>query len=469
MVSPFPPEEQRIVDHVRSQGHGHVLRWLGELDARRRRTFLGQLERVDFERVRAFGQILERPRREVSSQGVGPAPVQPLPRDKDAAAREEEPRRLGAQALREDRVAALTVAGGQGTRLGYDGPKGTFPITPLLGKSLFQVQAEKILAARRRYRCRMPWLIMTSPANDRQTRDYFRANGYFGLQEDSVRFFTQGTNPILDASGRLLLRERGELLVGPDGHGGVFEALASSGLIDYLREGGFDLLSYFQVDNPLVTVADERFIGHHLLRKADFSCKVIPKRDASEGLGVAVLRAGRPEVIEYSDLPGEMAEERTAFGKLKYRYGSIAVHVISTDFAHIMGTKKDALPWHVAQKRDRVLRENGQEAERTCYKFERFVFDCLPHASACAFVEVERESEFAPVKNAHGEDSPDTCRRAMRELWLRWMREAGVEVGPLERPEAGLEISPLFGEGPAELKRRLPPRWRPRPPVVLEG
>jgi len=378
---------------------------------------------------------------------------------------------LGRDALKADRVAAVTAAGGQATRLRYDHPKGMYPITPIRRASLFQSFAEQILAARRRYGCRLPWLIMTSPTNDAETRDFFARNRFFDLGKDSVHFFTQEVNPIVDPEGRLLRAEVGELLVGPGGHGGTFDAMASSGLADMLEGAGLDLISYFQVDNPLVTVADPRFIGHHMRKSADFSCKVVPKRSPEEGLGIAVLKDGKPAVIEYVEVPDKVASARTPDGELRYLHGSIAIHVINVPFVRRVA-HEDALAWHIARKQYEIVDDEGQKtlsAPDGCCKFERFIFDALPMARECAFVAVRRESEFAPVKNAQGKDSPESARRLMQQRWLDWLRAAGASFQPPpDLASAVIEISPLYAANAAELKERVEPGWQPSFPLLLE-
>ncbi|MDP6438112.1 MAG: UTP--glucose-1-phosphate uridylyltransferase [Candidatus Brocadiia bacterium] len=433
-----------------------------------RERFLKQLAALDFHRVRELAALIGAPAEGVELEGIEPPTVQRLPRT-DAEARQEAAAcEVGRSALREGRVAALTVAGGQGTRLRWEGAKGLYPITPVRQHTLFQVLAEGILAARRRHGCHMPWLIMTSPDNDAATRAFLEREGYFGLGGDTVRFFAQQTNPILTDAGGLLLEEKGRLLVGPDGHGGVFDGLARSGLLDELEGSGVELISYFQVDNPLVSVADERFIGHHIRLGAEFSCKVVAKRGPAEKLGVAALRRGRPAIVEYSDLPDTLARASTPSGELKYLFGSIAVHVISTSLARRMSESAAALPWHVARKQYDVIGEGDRTEKLACFKFERFVFDALARAAGCAFVEVDRGSEFAPVKNAEGEDSPGTARAMMRAMWVGWLREVGVDVACFDDPAAEIEISPLFVSDAAELKSELPAGWAPEPPVVLE-
>jgi len=462
-------EERNITERLRKAGQEHVQTWLDGLAAGRRESLMAQLSGLDFERLRQLAALVGAAREKIDFQQVSPAPVHLLPSTEAELASEHEVAQVGRDALAGDRVAVLTAAGGQATRLGYDAPKGTYPITPVLKKSLFQFHAEKILAARRCYGCRLPWFIMTNSESDAQTREFFRTHEFFGLGDESVHFFAQQMNPILGEDGKLLRQEEDRLLVGPDGHGGVYEALLRTGALEAMERGGWDLIGYFQVDNPLVPPAGERFLGHHILEGAEFSCKVVAKRNPQEGLGLAVLRRGRPAIVEYVDVPPGVAAERDERGRLKFLYGSIAAHVINVAFVRRMAEAEATLPWHVARKRYRVLSGTGKKAvPQTCHKFERFIFDALLYARGCAFVEVERRYEFAPVKNATGEDSPQSARRMMQQMWADWLCEAGIAVrdgrGRLKHP---IEVSPLFARGPEELKAKLPGDWRVSGPVVL--
>ncbi len=465
-------EEKRMRQLLQQHGQAHMLSRLEKLQGPKRARLLEQLAQVDFERLEEFRELVQTPPTEISFGAITPAPVRRLPLT--PAQRKSERRYVerGVEALRADRVAACTVAGGQGTRLHYDHPKGMYPVSPIRRASLFQLFAEQILSARRRYGCGMPWLIMTSPGNDAETREFFAQNDHFGLGAESVHFFTQGSNPIITEDGELLLAEEDRLLTGPDGHGGTFSALSRAGLLDVLRSGGWDLISYFQVDNPLVTVADPRFIGHHISKDADFSCKVIPKRDPQEGLGIAVLRAGRPVIVEYIDVPEDTAAQRLPSGQLVYLYGSIAIHMISVPFAERVGTDRSALPWHLARKQYEIVNEEGQKVlarEKSCCKFECFIFDALAMAEDCAFVEVRRETEFGPVKNAEGEDSPQSARRLLQRQWLEWLIEAGALANmPAEVGEGMVEINPLFASSADELREKLETGYEVEFPLLLE-
>jgi UDP-N-acetylglucosamine/UDP-N-acetylgalactosamine diphosphorylase len=229
------------------------------------------------------------------------------------------------------------VAGGQGTRLGYDGPKGTYPVTPLKNKTLFQVFAEKILAAGLRYGKPIHWFIMTSHANHAATEKFFRDNNHFGLAPSRVHLFRQGRMPAVTPDGKILLETKSTIAMSPDGHGGSLRALARSGALDLMAREGIDTLSYFQVDNPLIRVIDPAFIGWHLLRRSEMSSKTIPKAYPDEKVGHFCLQNNRHIVVEYSDLPlARQREIDPATNRLRYIAGSIAIHILDTNFIRRM-------------------------------------------------------------------------------------------------------------------------------------
>ncbi len=462
-------DETKIRKRLRQFGHERVLEMLDRLADEKKAETLEEIAGLDLQHVQNLASLIGTPPTDISFSDVKPPKVERVPLSQKQQRAERGAVRLGAKALKGDRVVALTVAGGHGTRLGYDHPKGTYPISPIRNLCLFGLFAEQILAARRTYGCRLPWFIMNSPSTAEETRHHFEEHNYYGLGADNVHFFCQDTNPILDEDGGLLLTPEGRLLRGPDGHGGTFNALQKSGLTELMRENGWDLISYFQVDNPLATVADPRFIGHHVKKGAEFSCKVVPKRSPDEGLGLAVLKDSHPAIVEYVDVPDEVASARSPSGKLRFTFGSIAIHILSLPFVERIIDMVDGLPWHVAEKQYDVLDpETGRAAPAECHKFERFVFDALPMASECAFVEVRRDTEFAPVKTAEGDDSPATAKTMMQRMWLQWVRSTGVRVdSPRDLAQPVIEISPLFAADAEELRSRVESDWRPELPLLL--
>ncbi len=278
-----------------------------------------------------------------------------------------------------------------------------------------------------------------------------------------VSFFCQGSMPALDLhTGKLLLEAPGRLFLSPDGHGGTLMALASSGLLEKLRSRGVEHLSYFQVDNPLVKAADPVFLGHHLAARAEVSSKTVAKRSPKEKVGVFATVDGRCCLVEYSDLPEKLAEQTDEHGRLLLWAGSPAIHLFEVGFLERMTRDPEGIPFHVARKKVACLGADGRRIEpatENALKFERFIFDVLPKAQRWTVVETRREEEFAPLKNATGEDSPATVERLMSSLAAEWIERAGGRVRrhPDGSPAVAVEISPLFALDTEELAAKLPP------------
>ncbi|MFW6065774.1 MAG: UTP--glucose-1-phosphate uridylyltransferase, partial [Planctomycetota bacterium] len=375
----------------------------------------------------------------------------------------EQAAKKGEELIAEGKVAAFVVAGGQGTRLGYDGPKGCLEVTPVAHKPLFKVFAEQILAAGRRAGVRIPWYIMTSPKNDVVTRAFFRQHNYFGLNSEDVFFLVQGQMPAFDFEGNILLAEKDRLAMSPNGHGGSLQAMRDSGALDDMAERGVEYISYFQVDNPLVKCIDPEFIGLHATRGAEMSAKAVSKRDPLEKLGNFCVIDGRVHVIEYSDLPEDLARQTTEDGRLRFSAGSIAIHVFSRSFVErLTAGGRCELPYHRAEKVVPHLDAEGNKVEPSepnAVKLEMFVFDALPPAKETVILETLRDKEFSPVKNASGEDSLTTALHDQVRRAAELLEAAGVSV-PRDadgKVAAALEISPLFAESSEELEGKVDP------------
>ncbi len=412
---------QKLRDH----GQEHVLAWWGDLDDADRRTLLDQLRGLDLDLLKRLYADRDRALHVPAPERIAPAPI--IPHDSaDNAAR----RRLGEECLGRSEAAVILVAGGQGSRLGFEHPKGMFPIGPVSRKTLFQIHAEKVRAVARRYGCRLPLLVMISPATHAETQEFFAANRSFGLAPDALHFFCQGTMPALDlATGRLLLEDKGRLFLSPDGHGGTLTALSKSGLLDRLRSQGVRQVFYFQVDNPLVRVADPVFLGHHLAGRAEVSSKVVAKEGPKDRMGAIVMVDGRCTIIEYSDLPDELAHQTDATGRLRLWAGNPAIHWFDIDFLDRVTRSPHGMPFHVARKKVPYLDASGivvQPQKENALKFERFIFDVLPLAERWTVVETVRHQEFVPLKNATGPDSPETVAQALSNQAADWLAAAGV-------------------------------------------
>ena len=290
---------------------------------------------------------------------------------------------------------------------------------------------------------------MTSPSNHEQTVASFKENDYFGLNPDDVIHFPQGMMPVFSDEGKILLSSKGSLALSPDGHGGSLRALHDSGALADMERRGVEYISYFQVDNPLVHIVDPLFIGLHALDQAEMSSKAVIKCEPLEKVGNFALVDGKMYVIEYSDLPEEMARKVDADGRLLFEQGSIAIHVLNRKFVERLNKHGFSLPWHRAVKRVPFVGENGElvEPEKpNAIKLETFVFDALPLAERSIILSIDRNEEFAPIKNASGVDSLQSSQELQISRAAGWMEKAGIEVPRKSdgTPDLILEISPLF-------------------------
>jgi UDP-N-acetylglucosamine/UDP-N-acetylgalactosamine diphosphorylase len=443
---------------LRRHGQEHVLGFWDRLDGAQRDGLLAQVAAIDLDAVDRMREMLRSPPAAHASGEIAPAPVVGRAALADGGNRD-----AGAEALRAGEVGVLLVAGGQGSRLGFDGPKGMFPVGPVSRATLFEIHSRKILALERRYGATIPFYLMTSRENDAPTRAFFERNGRFGLSGGAVKFFAQGMWPALWRDGRIVLDRPDRVFLGPDGHGGILDALRLSGMLADMGARGLKMLFYFQVDNPLVEVADPAFLGIHRRTGADVSVKVCEKRDAAEGLGVVVRRDGRDAVVEYTELTDAQKNARMPDGTLRFRYGSVAIHAFSLDF--LVREAEGRLPIHAAHKKVPFCDATGRTVEPdrpNAYKFEKFIFDVLPDAGRTVNVEFAREDEFSPVKNASGNDSPQTARRDMTGKFARWLGACGVDV-PRDgsgRPACAVEIDPCYASGPEDLKSKIAPGLR---------
>jgi UDP-N-acetylglucosamine/UDP-N-acetylgalactosamine diphosphorylase len=457
-------------------GQGQVFRFWPKLDNTQRAALIEQAREIDLAEIARLNATLVRGKSagHVDLSGLEPAPCIALPSSGGDRTAWIEAKLTGEDALRRGKVAAFTVAGGQGTRLGYDGPKGTFAVTPVRGHSLFHVFAEKLLAAQRRYGCELLWMVMTSHANHAATEEFFARHRHFGLRGGQVIFFRQGRMPAVDFDGRILLEAPGTIALSPDGHGGSLRALVRSGAIERLERAGVEVLSFHQVDNPLVCTIDPAFIGFHLQTGSEMSSRMVPKAYDKEKVGHFCRQHGKVVVIEYSDMPDTLTSLRDGPGELVYRAGSVAIHLLSTAFVRRVGEGATGvvLPFHRADKKIPTIDDAGapaKPAKPNGVKFEMFVFDALPFARGPIVVEAARGDAFSPVKNAEGVDSPQTCRDDQMRQWVRWMHAAGVPVAvdATGKPALRLEISPLFAtdeDSFAESWARLDPK-----PALQDG
>ncbi len=428
-------------------GQEHLLHYWNELSSDEQNSLAKEIAQTDF-------YLMENLHREVQNGPVEQKQVALKPLDvtvwKDLKQEKKDAYwKQGLQAIGEGKLAVLLVAGGQGTRLGHQGPKGTFDAGFPSGKSLFQLHTERLLYLSKLSGFSIPFVIMTSTENHQATVDFFKLKQFFGYSEADIHFFPQENLPILSEDGKVLMDSKFQIISGANGNGGCFSSLKKSGIFDKLRDGGIEYFFLFAIDNALVKVADPAFLGFALSEHSDVSCKAVAKAYPEEKVGILAFSNEKPSVIEYSDLDPELAKARNSDGKLIYNAGNIAIHLFSTKFLERCFSSD--LPYHLARKKIAFLDTFDKWIEPAipnAIKFELFMFDVFPLAKKMAVLEVAREEEFSPIKNSSGVDSPESARQMMTELHRTWLKNASAPEKFWKHER--IEISPLLsyaGEG----------------------
>jgi len=413
MIS-YDPKYKTLIEKVYDYKQEHLFAYWKVLNPFEKKSFLEELKEVSFVDLKKNYDLFKQ--RKKSLPSFSPPPFIPLPQTKLEKKNQEKARAKGLDYLSQKKVAAFMVAGGQGTRLGFSGPKGLFPINSKTGETLFHLHSKKILNASEKIKISIPWVIMTSPANYKETILFFEKNNFFSLDSNKIFFFSQKMIPSLDLEGKLILESQHSLAKNPDGHGGSLSALASSGILDKLFDLGIETLSYFQVDNPLVEIIDPVFLGYHLEKKSSVSSKIVKKTDPKEKVGLLVeFDQKRIGVIEYSDLPPEKSELKNSQGDLLFSLANIAIHLFSLKFIKkITDASQFKFPYHLAQKKIKGIKD-GSLVEISALKFEKFIFDCFPLAERQVILETTRDKEFAPIKNLQGKDSLETAQKLLKK------------------------------------------------------
>lgn len=431
--------EKRSIQRIFKYHQEHILHFWDELSEQEQKHLLEIAGAINFRKIQKYYKIAK-----TENKPINFSLLEPSDYVKQNDERREKFYQLGSEALKSGKVAFLTVAGGQASRLGFDLPKGCFRISPITKKSLFQIFAEKILFYSNLYNQPLKWFIMTSIDNFKTTVDFFSQNNYFNLDKKNVFFFKQGINPtVTSESGDLILKNKSELFMNPNGHGGILGALTSQGYISQMEHLGIEYLSYFQVDNPLINMADPYFIGCHIDENSNISTKVIRKEFAEEKLGIAMqeCKSTKRKIVEYSDIPEKIMKQQDENGNLLFNMGSTGIHIFSVSFIKKASSK---LPIHIANKEmtlPNISNSDDPEKKISVLKFETFVFDTIPLAKKAIFFETSRNEEFFPLKNKTGTDSIETCIDGQINLYRSWLKDLGCkDIDKIER----CEISPLF-------------------------
>ena len=340
--------------------------------------------------------------------------------EKDRLPKEEKETydKIGTEKIKAGKLAVVTMAGGQGTRLGHSGPKGTFKLNVGKEMSLFEILCKTLKEAKEKYGVYVHWYIMTSNQNNKETVEFFEKNNYFDYPKEKVTFFIQGELPMVGLDGKVLVDEKGFVKLASDGHGGVFESMDKSGVLEQMKKEGTEWVFVGGVDNVLVKMVDNTLIGLAESKNCLAAGKSLIKANEKEKVGVFCMRNGKPSVIEYSEISDELAELKDENGELVYSESHILCNMFNMKRLEMIS--KNKLPYHVAKKKANYMNEKGElitAKEPNAYKFESFIFDAFTSLDSMVIMRVKREEEFAPVKNAEGVDSPETATKLYREFY----------------------------------------------------
>ena len=408
-------EYEEALKKLKKYGQEHLLNRYEYLDDEKKEKIINQIKNIDFDQAIELFNIttksIKKPEGEITN-------IEYV--DKAKLSKEEYNKyfEIGSKLIKEGKYAVVTMAGGQGTRLGYVAPKGTFKIGGGVEKSLFEALSDTIKEAREKFNARIPWYIMTSRENNNATEKFFEQNDFFGLPYEDVKFFKQGELPMLDTDGKLMIDEAGLIKLAADGHGGVFESLVKNGYLDDMRKRGVEWIFISGVDNVLAGLVDPIAVGLAITEGTLATGKSVVKRSPNENVGVFCKKNGRPSVIEYTEITEEMANAADENGELLYGESHILLNLFNIKALENIAQNK--LPYHKAFKKAKYMDENGEivkPEKPNAYKYEAFIFDAFESLDNMSILRVKRENEFAPLKNADGEDSPDTAR----ELYKNYM------------------------------------------------
>ena len=393
----------------------HLLNGYDKLDESKQKKLLNQIENIDFELINSLYQNSQK---EVQIPETQITPIEYLDKEK-LNGYYKSFQETGEKAIRSGKLAAVTMAGGQGTRLGHNGPKGTFDIGLDSHKSLFELLSDSLKEQGKKYDVTIPWFIMTSEENNNDTVDFFAKHKFFGYEKDkNIFFFKQGELPMVDTEGKILIGEDGLIKEAADGHGGIYEALVKNGMTNKMRELGVEWIFIGGVDNCLVKMVDPVLMGIAIQKHVTAAGKSVVKANPGEKVGVFCKKNGRPSVVEYTEISKDMAEATDERGELIYGESHILCNLFNIDAVERMG--RTPLPYHTAFKKATYIDKNGNKVVPdgpNAYKFEAFLFDAFGELDDMAILRVKREEEFAPVKNATGTDSPETARELYRKFY----------------------------------------------------
>ena len=406
---------EQVEKILRKTGQEHLLKQYERLtDDKKKQEFLNSILTIDFD---AINEIYLNSKKNITNKDFTIEPIKFIDKERIDEKEYIEYEKLGKEIIKNGKLAVVTMAGGQGTRLGHTGPKGTFDLGLGNHKSIFEILCDTLKAENERYGVSVPWYIMTSDENNAETVEFFEKNNYFGYNKGDIFFFTQSKLPMVDTEGKCLIDEKGNIKEAADGHGGIFKSILKGGALYDMQSRGIEWVFIGGVDNVLVKPVDPVLIGLSIKDNVEAAGKSIIKANPHEKVGIFCKKDGRPSVIEYSEISDELAEERLENGELKYAESHILCNLFSLNAINKIASID--LPYHVAFKKAKYIDNDGNliiSDNPNAYKFESFIFDAFEKLDDLVVLRVKRENEFAPVKNAEGEDSPETARKLYIEF-----------------------------------------------------
>ena len=411
-------KEEDAIELLNSYNQTHIVNLLKKLDEVKKQELLEQIDKID------FGQIMElydNTKKEIEIKENKIEAIGYLDKAKLTKEQKDEFDKLGEEIIKNGEYAVVTMAGGQGTRLGHNGPKGTFKLDVYgKGKYLFEILVDNLQEANQKYNTIIPWYIMTSIENNKDTVEFLEKHNYFGYPKENVIIFTQSELPLVDVDGKLLISKDLKIKEASDGNGGTYSSLRASGSLADMKERGIKWVFIGGVDNVLLKMADVTLLGMAIKKNVQIASKSVVKANPHEKVGVFCKMNGHPKVIEYAELPEKMAEEVDENGELKYGESHIMCNLYTIDA--IEKASKEILMYHSAFKKNSYIDEDGKEVvptEPNSYKFESFIFDAFEFFDDIAILRGKREDDFAPVKNKEGVDSPKTAKELYEKYWNR--------------------------------------------------
>ena len=400
---------------LKKEGQEHVLSNYEKLSNEDKNRLLNDILTIDFGEI---SKLYEQTKHKIKFENCKIEPIEHVDKAKLSNEEIQKYSEIGIEQIKKGKLAAVTMAGGQGTRLGHNGPKGTFDLGLDSHKSIFEILCDTLKLARKKYGVVVPWYIMTSDENNDETVEFFEKNNYFDYPKEAVKFFIQGEMPMINTEGKILLNEEGLIKQAGAGHGAIFEAMRKNGIIYEMQNKGIEWVFIGGVDNVLVKMVDPVLIGLSIERNVLAAGKSVVKANPHEKVGVFCKKDGKPSVIEYSEISNELAEAVDEKGELLFGESHILCNQFNIKILEELA--KNKLPYHVAFKKATYMDEKGNiisPTEPNAYKFEAFIFDAFSSIPEMLVMRVKREEEFAPVKNAEGVDSPETARKLYKDYF----------------------------------------------------